>query len=327
MKHSPSNNKAWSTWTQLKIQLRGAVLEAEAGADFSLLLQESQSTVVHNPPDGVKVMFCSLCQFDPVGWHPVCVDSAFLFLRLLFRDQRRATPPMTRRKWKVGKVLTYFLPYVPSLSALSFCVYLPVVTRQLCWDTTHGCHTLDRVPVACGCALVFIVSLAAFCVCVLADSSALSQSSAAEEMPPLLPSPQSSPASKFIHGNQKLYSPPLPRGKDLTPPPIPHSHPGFLKTLAMISLHYYKTSLPSLCLVFRVPTGFGFREYWAFISCFCTWQKDIQEKVEHCRKKAKWFIIWSTMDHIYINSKDLGTGEFFQTEEQNKKLFSFFCCL
>ncbi|XP_014825312.1 PREDICTED: calcium/calmodulin-dependent protein kinase type II subunit gamma-like isoform X7 [Poecilia mexicana] len=60
-----------------------------------------------------------------------------------------------------------------------------------------------------------------------ADSSALSQSSAAEEMPPLLPSPQSSPASKFIYGKEKLYGCPL---SPLKGPNThsSHSHLGFL---------------------------------------------------------------------------------------------------
>ncbi|XP_014878369.1 calcium/calmodulin-dependent protein kinase type II subunit gamma-like isoform X5 [Poecilia latipinna] len=60
-----------------------------------------------------------------------------------------------------------------------------------------------------------------------ADSSALSQSSATEEMPPLLPSPQSSPASKFIYGKEKLYGCPLCplKGPDTH---SSHSHLGFL---------------------------------------------------------------------------------------------------
>ncbi|XP_014878366.1 calcium/calmodulin-dependent protein kinase type II subunit gamma-like isoform X2 [Poecilia latipinna] len=62
---------------------------------------------------------------------------------------------------------------------------------------------------------------------VKSDSSALSQSSATEEMPPLLPSPQSSPASKFIYGKEKLYGCPLCplKGPDTH---SSHSHLGFL---------------------------------------------------------------------------------------------------
>lgn len=123
---------------------------------------------------------------------------------------------MTRRKWKVGKVLKYLITIFLFLFTLSFCppsnvqdCIFDYSDWQLCRDT---CVCLDCVHVVCVLAYtyvcVFIECLAAFCVYVLADSSVLSQSSATEEMPPLLPSPQSSPASKFIHGNQKLYGHP-----------------------------------------------------------------------------------------------------------------------
>lgn len=64
--------------------------------------------------------------------------------------------------------------------------------QQLCrYDSSSTLLTV------CVCVCVRV-----YHVCVLVDSSALSQSSAAEEMPPLLPSPQSSPASKLVHGLQ-----------------------------------------------------------------------------------------------------------------------------
>lgn len=99
-----------------------------------------------------------------------------------------------------------FLVLIRSLSVshLVKCVYSTVETGR-CDEMQHVSLTLLIVCLWCMYVCVFIVCLAAFCVCVLADSSVLSQSSATEEMPPLLPSPQSSPASKFIHGNQKLY--------------------------------------------------------------------------------------------------------------------------
>lgn len=152
---------------------------------------------------------------DPAGSWQRLISACVCLFPLHLRDQQKAMPPTTRRKWKVGKVLQCFIPYILfSLSVshlVSFFIYLflDCTDWQVCWDTTRVCHTFDCV--CCVCMCVFIVCLAAFCMCVLADSTALSQGSATEEMPPLLPSPQSSPASKFIHGNRKAIRAPLAR--------------------------------------------------------------------------------------------------------------------
>lgn len=115
---------------------------------------------------------------------------------------RKGTPVF----YSLYPVLSFCLPF----SEFFFIyLFLDCTDWQVCWDTTRVCHTFDCVCRVCMC--VFIVCLAAFCMCVLADSTALSQGSATEEMPPLLPSPQSSPASKFIHGNRKAIRAPLAR--------------------------------------------------------------------------------------------------------------------
>ncbi|KAI3365114.1 hypothetical protein L3Q82_010224 [Scortum barcoo] len=106
---------------------------------------ESQSTVVHNPPDGVKGS-----------------------------TESNATNDEEEMKGRKGTQVFYspFPVLIRSLSVshLVKCVYLTVASGS-CAEMQHvSLHTLDS------------------------DSSALSQSSATEEMPPLLPSPQSSPA-------------------------------------------------------------------------------------------------------------------------------------
>lgn len=138
-----------------------------------------------------------------------------LFCSLHLRDQQKATPQTTKRKWKVGKVLECFC-FLSCSYSLTLSVSHPVkvyVSDCSDWQACWGSKCVSVLTVVC-------LATSCVCVCVLADSSALSQSSATEEMPPLLPSPQSSPASKCIHGNQKLYGRPW-QGPDTPPPPPP----------------------------------------------------------------------------------------------------------
>lgn len=112
---------------------------------------------------------------------------------------RKGTPVF----YSLYPVLSFCLPF----SEFFLFIYFWTVLTGRCAEMRRVSVTLLTVSVVC----VFIVCLAAFCMCVLADSTALSQGSATEEMPPLLPSPQSSPASKFIHGNRKAIWAPLAR--------------------------------------------------------------------------------------------------------------------
>lgn len=55
----------------------------------------------------------------PVGLEAGYINISIFLFSLHFRDQQRATPPTTRKKWKVGKVLKCFLPLFLFLFALS----------------------------------------------------------------------------------------------------------------------------------------------------------------------------------------------------------------
>lgn len=97
--------------------------------------------------------------------------SFFLFIPMHSRDQRRATPPMMRRKWKVGKVLKCFTPFFLFLSTLSFsvshlvkCVYLTVVTGR-CAEILHVSLTLLTVCLWCVYVCIYRVSGCVLCVC------------------------------------------------------------------------------------------------------------------------------------------------------------------
>lgn len=197
--------------------------------------QESQSTVVHNPPDGVKVRSHiphGLLPSSPLSGGITWVSFSFA----LDRGRRRAMPPTMRRRWKVWKVLRFVS--FPSVPPFSFCPPLDLFRRSvcvfpLCWLPGVPRHTVS----VCVCARER-VDRTRVCVCVLADSSTLSQSSATEEMPPLLPSNHGSPASKCNHGNQKLccghWRGPNPLTTHSPPwPPTPSPTPNLL--------------LPSLC--------------------------------------------------------------------------------
>lgn len=104
------------------------------------------------------------------------------------------------------------IPLRPSALFLSTSWPFPAerMCVPLCWAPGVPRHTLSVCVRTCWLRA---------CVCVIADSSTLSQSSATEEMPPLLPSNHGSPASKCNHGNQKLCC-----GHWQGPNP-PHPHP------------------------------------------------------------------------------------------------------
>lgn len=174
---------------------------------------------------------------------------------------------MMRRKWKVGKVLKYFITLFLFLFAFFLC---PPSSRvcvfdcsdwQACWDT---CLTIWTVCPWCVCVFIYVCVYLLY-VCVLADSSALSQSSATEEMPPLLPSPQSSPASKFIHGNQKLYGHPWQGPYTPTHPTTPPLPPWLFVVTGNDVLHLWAPSIWSTKLFWGFPLVL---EYCWFISLF-----------------------------------------------------------
>ncbi|KAG7228100.1 hypothetical protein INR49_005723 [Caranx melampygus] len=93
-----------------------------------------------------------------------------------------------------------------------------------------------------------------------ADSSALSQSSATEEMPPLLPSPQSSPASKFIHGNQKPYGCPWqgPNTPNHPPTHLPTPLPSPWLYVPAMTSYIFELPHSDPPSFLRVPTVFCF---------------------------------------------------------------------
>lgn len=86
-------------------QLRGLACRFQCAGLTCSALQESQSTVVHNPPDGVKVRFeLFLCErhpatslSEPLDLKLAAVDFS-VFLPALDRDQQRAMLPMMKRK-------------------------------------------------------------------------------------------------------------------------------------------------------------------------------------------------------------------------------------
>lgn len=221
-------------------------------------------------------------------------DPGFFNLRLcvgLFwlqgSTESNATNDEEEMKGRKGTWVFYspFPVLIRSLS-LSLSPIQPSVCIWLLWPTgvprcKHVSLTLLTVCLwyVCVCVCVrrvciYCVSGCVLCVCVLADSSALSQSSATEEMPPLLPSPQSSPASKFIHGNQKPYgcpwqgpnTPNQPPTHLPTPPPSPWLYVPAMTSYIFELPHYDPPSF------LRVPTVLFC--FLMFLISVCFWILD-----------------------------------------------------
>lgn len=149
--------------------------------------QESQSTVVHNPPDGVKVRCACVLSIWKAACYPAAPLSGlsdFTLASLISvslslhpsalqgSTESNATNDEEEMKGRKGTQVFHPLFFL-FLSALTFsvshlekCAFFDCSDWQVCWDTTHVCHALD--PCAC-CVCVcmyFNVCLAAFCVCV-----------------------------------------------------------------------------------------------------------------------------------------------------------------
>lgn len=169
---------------------------------------------MHNPPDGVKVRSPNPCS-SPLFPSPFSRGATSVSLCLCTYQgstESNATNDEEEMKGRKG-IETCLIPLCPSslsLRLLTFSgrvyVCFPMLATR-CAETHPVCvcgrECVDRAR-----------------VCVLADSSTLSLSSATEEMPPLLPSNHGSPASKCDHGNQKLCG-----GHWRGPNPLDHPPP------------------------------------------------------------------------------------------------------
>ena len=104
--------------------------------------------------------------------------------------------------------------------------------------------------VSCCVCLYVCVCVCRACVCVLADSSVLSQNSATEEMPLLLSSSQSSPASKSVcNPGKELFSPHSPfcdTGLRTQP------HPPTLRACVCVCVHVCACVCVRVCARARV---------------------------------------------------------------------------